>query len=61
MKPNWKDAPEWAEWMAMDSDLSWYWYEDAPWRSSFKDEWACEGRHERAYSDSWKTSKEPRP
>ena len=30
MKPNWKDSPEWAEWLAMDSDGTWYWYEYKP-------------------------------
>lgn len=30
MKPDWKDAPEWAQWLAMDSDGEWYWYEHAP-------------------------------
>jgi hypothetical protein len=28
MKPDWKDAPEWANWLAMDSDGDWYWFED---------------------------------
>ncbi len=30
MKPDWKDAPEWANWMAMDCDGEWYWYADVP-------------------------------
>jgi len=30
MKPDWKDAPEWAKWLAMDEDGSWYWYEKEP-------------------------------
>lgn len=30
MKPNWKDAPEWAQYLAQDSDGSWYWYEQKP-------------------------------
>lgn len=29
-KPDWKDAPEWANWLAMDSDGIWWWYENEP-------------------------------
>ena len=38
-KVNWDDAPEWANYVAMDSDGSWWWYRDVPnlgintWRS----------------------------
>jgi hypothetical protein len=30
VKPDWKDAPEWANWLAMDDDGSWCWFEDIP-------------------------------
>jgi hypothetical protein len=30
MKPDWKDAPEWANWLAMDGDGYWYWYQGEP-------------------------------
>jgi hypothetical protein len=30
MKPDWKDAPEWAKWLAMDYDGAWFWYADKP-------------------------------
>lgn len=30
MKPDWNDAPEWAEWLAMDDDGAWYWYGEKP-------------------------------
>lgn len=30
MKPDWKDAPDWAQYLAMDEDCSWYWYEFKP-------------------------------
>jgi len=30
MKPDWKDAPEWAQWLACDEDGNWYWYEEKP-------------------------------
>lgn len=29
-KPDWKDAPEWANWLAMDSDGEWYWFQRRP-------------------------------
>ncbi len=34
MKPDWKDAPEWAQWLAVDPDGSWFWFEKEP-------EWDC--------------------
>ena len=30
MKPDWKDAPEWANWLACDSDGTWTWYKNKP-------------------------------
>ena len=30
MKPDWKDAPEWADWLAMDDDGAWFWFEYEP-------------------------------
>ncbi|HUT62985.1 MAG TPA: hypothetical protein VMZ04_03410 [Anaerolineae bacterium] len=30
MRPNWKDAPEWAQWLAQDEDGCWYWYQKKP-------------------------------
>lgn len=29
-KPDWKDAPEWANYVAMDDDGSWWWFEKEP-------------------------------
>ena len=29
-KPSWDDAPKWAQWLAQDSDSSWWWYEFRP-------------------------------
>jgi len=33
MKPDWKDAPEWANWFAVDEDGACYWYGDEPFMS----------------------------
>ena len=30
MKPDWKDAPEWAKWLARDNDGWWNWYSGEP-------------------------------
>jgi hypothetical protein len=30
VKPDWKDAPEWANYLAMDEDGEWYWHEYEP-------------------------------
>lgn len=30
MKPQWSDAPKWAEWLAMDGDGWWNWFELEP-------------------------------
>ena len=36
MKPDWDSAPEWAEYMAIDEDGSWWWFEKEPeWKEMF--------------------------
>lgn len=30
MKPDWKNAPKWAKWLAMDATGTWYWYRKKP-------------------------------
>lgn len=30
LKPQWKDAPEWARFLACSSFFGWYWYEVKP-------------------------------
>jgi hypothetical protein len=30
MKPDWNDAPDWAQWLAMDKDGTWWWFEREP-------------------------------
>ena len=29
-KPEWKDAPDWANYLAQEGDLCWWWYADKP-------------------------------
>lgn len=33
MKPDWKDAPYWANWLAMDRDGWWTWFSSKPYLS----------------------------
>lgn len=40
IKPDWKDAPEWANYVAMDDNSRWWWYEKEPfWRCGEWDEY----------------------
>ncbi len=41
MKPSWKDAPDWANWLAMDSVGTWFWYESRPVKLMYS--WATSG------------------
>ena len=45
-KPDWKDAPEWANYLAMDSDEEWYWHEMEPWIGAYTD----------TYPDTWQSN-----
>ena len=59
-KPRWEDAPEWAQWLAMDEDGDWYWYEKEPepgWKS-----WAPrKGKTTVAGETDWEKTLEQRP
>jgi hypothetical protein len=34
MKPNWENAPEWAQWLAQDADGQWCWFRHKPLKES---------------------------
>lgn len=38
-KPDWKSAPEWANWRAMDADGQVFWYEQKPEKSLQRSVW----------------------
>ena len=62
MKPDWKDAPEWANYLAQDESGDWYWYENKPCRDYY--EWKLgsdNGKVEEAGRLYWKESLEQRP
>lgn len=64
MKPDWKDAPEWAKWLAMDANGQWYWYEGPT--EPFRDEnrWDCNdgiGQRVGEPTPDWTKTLEARP
>lgn len=64
MKPLWDDpnCPEWANYLAMDADGTWNWFEEIPYASDYFNEWrGSRGRTERAAkSASWDETLEER-
>lgn len=54
MKPNWKDAPVWANWLAMDGNGLWCWFELKPEFDEKDDVWClsseieCDSEYEYA-------------
>lgn len=62
-KPLWSTAPEWAQYLAMDEDGTWYWYEIEP--TLFTTVWDCEIPYRSEIADrnpeGWKRSLEKKP
>lgn len=59
-KPSWGDAPEWANYLSMDADGKWFWYEEKPFYSSSDDRWHIDsGRYERAVESNGTLEKRP--
>lgn len=62
LKPSWGDAPDNAEYLAMDFDGRWFWYKEAPvinehhfcWNGDDLSDAYCE-------SEYWKSTLEKRP
>lgn len=59
MKPDWSTAPGWANYVAMDKDGNWFWYEEKPELLSGVGVWHSDTLYELAFS--WKDSLERRP
>jgi hypothetical protein len=59
----WHEAPEWAQWAAMDKDGSWFWYDMEP--SVLGDQWHYAGRtcdiFDAPKHPDWTQSKQRRP
>ncbi len=64
MKPDWKDAPGWANYLAMDANGNWFWHEDEPYKSNLHD-WLSRGMSRMAstieVSPQWDLTLEHRP
>jgi hypothetical protein len=59
-KPDWKDAPDWANYLAQDANGGWWWYDDSP-KSSVKS-WLNGTRHAAAMAVfNWRETLESRP
>ena len=52
MKPDWKDAPKWAKWLAQDSDAWWFWYEHKPYTRDDIWLWRGDSKHSSALSSN---------
>lgn len=59
MKPEWKDAPEWANWLAQDGNGDWVWFEYEPQMGNGI--WESRYGKQALHIHSWRTTKEQRP
>ena len=60
MKPDWKDAPEWAKWIAKDLSGQWWWYENKPERRATR--WVAQnGKCDPENISHWEDSLQQRP
>ncbi len=68
--PNWKGAPDWANWLAQDGDGSWYWYEHPVYTREDLNAWyeqrGFEGRIDDAgvaakLNPDWRNTRHARP
>ena len=63
-KPNWNNAPEWAQWVAQDADGQWTWYDRKPMQFNTHI-WYNDSQYFVAYNDeannNWQKTLEERP
>ena len=58
--PDWNAAPEWANYVAMDEDGEWYWYENEP--TILFSRYTTDGRCEFIETPKvWKSTLQSRP
>jgi len=61
-KPDWKDAPEWARYLAQDKCSEWWWYEDKPNFFGSNETWGTFGKVKPVKTnDNWRETLERRP
>lgn len=58
-KPSWDDAPEWANWLAMDENGEWWWFEYKPHKTAHF--WNSLGRVKPVVNLEWQETLEERP
>ena len=60
--PDWSNAPDWANWLAMDSEGEWHWYENKP-EKEFVFWLPTGGRFAfiKTDTDNWESSLQQRP
>lgn len=63
MKPDWAEAPDWANFIALDASGVWYWHEKMPTLGDVLWKQPMSGKMCVAKPDleAWKSSLEPRP
>ena len=61
MKPDWKDAPAWAKYLACDGDGAWWWYDNKPRFSAISQTWGGIVGGEIAYTGNAAETLEARP
>lgn len=61
MKPDWKDAPEWAQYLAQDLDGNWYWFSDEPFFQEEHGGWGALHSSQCAYAGYSDLTAEKRP
>lgn len=59
MKPSWDKAPEWANYLAMDENRDWCWYENKP--SCKTTMWVVNGGKWKNATPDWENTLEQRP
>lgn len=63
-KPNWNDAPSWAQYLAQNENGRWFWYDIRPSASLFRGQWIDNGykmTSADSYPVDWRTTLEQRP
>lgn len=58
-KPDWEDAPDWAQYLAKNSGGDWWWHEERPRVQS--QIWRAKGGRSAPADDDWEFSLEERP
>jgi hypothetical protein len=59
MKPKWKDAPSWAQYLAENKKGNWAWFQNKP--RPFVNTWVADGYVYGCKNTDWKQSLEERP